>query len=92
MISSIHDGDRHSKVNPVVQQQQQQQLEHLGTVSKNKGHLMGRQHMVFIDKWSLFGGYFVLCYKEGLLKCGLYLQGGLYWEMAFNTGVTVLHI
>ena len=33
--------------------------------------------------WSLytiglyFGGYFVYSIKEGLLKCGLYLQGGL---------------
>ena len=23
------------------------------------------------------------------MKCGLYLQGGLYSEMAFNTGLTV---
>ena len=30
--------------------------------------------------------YFI---KEGLLKCGLYLQGGLYSEVAFNTGLTV---
>ena len=27
---------------------------------------------------------------EVLLKCGLYLQGGLYLEVAFNTGLTVL--
>ena len=25
----------------------------------NKGHPRERQIMVFIDKWSLFGGYFV---------------------------------
>ena len=30
--------------------------------------------------------YFI---KEGLFKCGLYLQGGLYLEVAFNTGLTV---
>ena len=24
----------------------------------NTGHPRKRQHMVFIDKWSLFGGYF----------------------------------
>ena len=30
--------------------------------------------------------YFI---KEGLLKSGLYLQGGLYSEVAFNTGLTV---
>ena len=31
----------------------------------NKGHPRERQHMVFIDKWSLFGGYwyFVLFYQ-----------------------------
>ena len=26
----------------------------------NKGHPRERHHMVFIDKWSLFGGYIVL--------------------------------
>ena len=26
----------------------------------NKGHPRERPHMVFIDKWSSFGGYFVL--------------------------------
>ena len=34
----------------------------------------------------------LLCFnfnKEGLLKCGLYSQGGLYSEVAFNTGLTV---
>ena len=30
--------------------------------------------------------------KEGLLKCGLYLQGGLYSEVAFNTGWTVFRL
>ena len=56
----------------------------------NKGHPRERHHMVFIDKWSLLGGYIVLFFiKEGLLKCDLYLQGGLYLEVAFNTGVTV---
>ena len=29
----------------------------------NKGQPRERQHMVFIDKWSLFGGYFVLFYQ-----------------------------
>ena len=36
--------------------------EHLnrGTVKPaNNGHPRERQHMVFIDKWSLFGGYIV---------------------------------
>ena len=28
--------------------------------SVNKGHPRDRQHMVFIDKWPLFGGYIVL--------------------------------
>ena len=55
----------------------------------NKGHPRERQDMVFIDKWSLFGGYFVYLIKEGLLKCGLYIQGGLKSEVAFNTGWTV---
>ena len=26
----------------------------------NKGHLRERQNMVFIDKWPLFAGYFIL--------------------------------
>ena len=29
----------------------------------NKGHQRERQDTVFIDKWSLFGGYFVLFYQ-----------------------------
>ena len=45
--------------------------------------------MVFLDKWSLFGGYLFYIIRKGLLKCGLYLQGGLYSEVAFNTGLTV---
>ena len=30
----------------------------------NKGHSRERQNMVFIDKWSLFGGYNCLFYKR----------------------------
>ena len=30
----------------------------------NKGHQRERQNIVFIDKWSLFGGNFVLLYQE----------------------------
>ena len=56
----------------------------------DKGHPRERQQTVFIDKWSLFEGYFVLFFfEEGLLKCDLYLQGGLYSEVAINTGLTV---
>ena len=52
----------------------------------NKGHPRERRkNIVFIDKWSLFGGNFVYFNKKGLLKCGLYLQDGLYSEVAFNT-------
>ena len=51
----------------------------------NKGHPRERQDMVFIDKWSLFGGFFVL-FNEG---CDHYLQDGLFWEVLFNTGLTV---
>ena len=29
----------------------------------NKGHPWERQYMVFLDKWFLFGGYFVLFYQ-----------------------------
>ena len=32
---------------------------------------------------------FVLFYQERLI-CDLYLQGGLYSEVAFNTGLTVI--
>ena len=57
--------------------------------------------MAFIDKWSFFGGYtgkdrtvyledsLFYFIKEDLLKCGLYLQGGLYSEVAINKGSTV---
>ena len=54
----------------------------------NKGLSRKRQHhKVFIDKWSLFRGYTVL-FNQGrvteVLKCGLYLQGGLkfiWWPL-----------
>ena len=49
----------------------------------NKGQPRERQHMVL--NWFLFGGYFVLFFQE----CGLYLKGGLYSEVVFNTGLTV---
>ena len=50
------------------------------------------------SKWSLLTSglylevtsfYFI---KVGLLKCGLYLHSGLYSEVAFNTGLTVLSL
>ena len=47
--------------------------------------------MTFIDKWPLFGGYFVLL-NEMLSNYGLYLQGGLYSEVVFNTGLTVYKV
>ena len=34
----------------------------------NKGHPRERQKMVFIDKWSLFGGYFVLFYQGRVIE------------------------
>ena len=34
----------------------------------NKGQPMGRQHMVFINKWYLFGGYFVLFYQGKVIE------------------------
>ena len=54
----------------------------------NKGHPRERQHMVFINQWSLIGDYIVL-FNQGLMKCGLYLQGGLCSDVAFNTCLTV---
>ena len=59
----------------------------------NKGHPRERQHMVFIDKWSLFGGYFVLSYQDRVIEVWpyyYYLQGCLYLEVTFNTGLTVI--
>ena len=58
----------------------------------NKGHPGERQNLVFIDKWSLFGSaflFYLLIIKEELSICGLYSQDGLYWEVVFNTGMTV---
>ena len=45
--------------------------------------------MVFIDKWPLFGGYLFYLIKERLLKCGLYLQGDIYSQVAFNKGLSL---
>ena len=61
-------------------------LEYRTTVKPvNKGRPGERQQIVFIDKWSLFGGFFdLLNIKEGLLNCGLYLQGGLYSNVCFQ--------
>ena len=58
---------------------------HITVKPLNKGRPRERQWMVFIDKWSLFEAYIGI----GLLKCSLYLQGGLYLEVAFNTDLTV---
>ena len=54
-----------------------------------KSHSRERQIMVFINKWPLFGCYFVLFYQGRVIECGLYLQGCLYTVVAFNTGLTV---
>ena len=32
------------------------------------GQLKERQHMVFIDKWFLFGGFFVLFYQGRVIE------------------------
>ena len=34
----------------------------------NKGHPRERHHMVFVDKWSLFGGYLVLFYHGRVIE------------------------
>ena len=47
----------------------------------NKGHQRERQHMAYIEKLLLFGDYIVSFNQRGLLKCGLYLQDGLYLEV-----------
>ena len=57
----------------------------------HNGHQRGKQHMVFIDMWPEVGGYIVL-FNQGLLKCDLYLQGGLYSEVAGLTVYICLHI
>ena len=36
--------------------------------SVNKGHPRERQNMVFIDKWSLFRGNFVLFYQGRIIE------------------------
>ena len=35
---------------------------------KNKGHPREKLHMVFIDKWSSFGGYSVLFYQGRVIE------------------------
>ena len=34
----------------------------------NKGHPREEKNMVFINKWSLFGGYFVLFYQVTVIE------------------------
>ena len=34
----------------------------------NKGYPWEKQNVVFIDKWSLFGGYFALFYQESVIE------------------------
>ena len=58
----------------------------------NKVHPGERHNMVFIGNWSLYGGYLALFYlRRVLLNCDLYLQGGLYSKVAFNTSLTVMN-
>ena len=46
--------------------------------------------MISIDKRPLFGGYIVLFNQISVTKCDRSLFcGGLYSEVAFNTGLTV---
>ena len=47
--------------------------------------------MAVIDKWYLFWGYFILL-NECLSNYDLYLQGGLYSQVVFDTGVTVISL
>ena len=42
--------------------------------------------MVFVDKKSLFEGYFVLFYQGMVIEVWPLFTGGLYSEVAFNTG------
>ena len=56
----------------------------------NKGHLRERHTMIYIDKCLHLEVILYYFIKEWLLKCGLNLQGGLYSEVAFNTGLTYL--
>ena len=34
----------------------------------NKGQPRGKQNMVFTEKWSLFGGYFVILYQGRVIE------------------------
>ena len=57
----------------------------------NKGHKNWKtehslyRQVVFI--WRLYCFYLI---NQGILKCDLYLQDGLYSEVGFNTGLTLL--
>ena len=44
----------------------------------NKGHPRERQLVVFIDKWSLFGGYFVIFYQGVVNEVGPLLTGCVF--------------
>jgi hypothetical protein len=57
----------------------------------NKGLAKERQEVVFINKWSLFGGHLIFHFiNEGLSKGSLYVQGYLYSEVVFNTDSIVI--
>ena len=55
----------------------------------NKGHPRERQNMVFIDKWSLFGGFFVIFYQGRFFVMWPLFSGWSLFGVVFNTGLTV---
>ena len=46
----------------------------------NKGHPRERQHMAFIDKWSLFGCYFVLFYQGRVIEVAFVYRVAFIWR------------
>ena len=56
----------------------------------NKGHPWERQNMVFIDKWSLFEGYFVFFYQGRVIEVWPLFTGwslfggGLKYRLEFS--------
>ena len=53
--------------------------DNVGTVKPvDKGHPRERQNMVFIDKWSLFEGYFLLFYQVSVNKVWPLVTGSFF--------------
>ena len=55
----------------------------------NKDHPRKRQKMAFIDKWPLFGGYFVILYQVMVIEVWPLISRWSLFRGEFNKELTV---